>query len=185
MKKSIIESRKNAKIIRNNVIAVLLSQVVIGVISYLTGAPIYAYIWGEMNENPSAIAGTILLFLHVLFVLYLYFLVGRRFLKKIETKGTTIVSVWFLSVLLFGCLIGLLLDNDAISSIGIGLFNPIALSIGLLFGSINGSTLGIDATVYMFILAPILPSLGLWLGISNKKKIKTSKQKNDRNIPTV
>ena len=138
MKNSIIESRKNTRIIRNNIVAVLLSQAVIGIISYFTGAPIIAYLWGEMTENPSVLVGVVILFLNVLFVLYLYFLAGRHFLKKIENRAVSIITVWWLSFVLIMCtVLGFLFKIHVL--LGIGIFNPISLSIVFAFSEVTGS----------------------------------------------
>ena len=186
MKNSIIESRKNTRIIRNNIVAVLLSQAVIGIISYFTGAPIIAYLWGEMTENPSVLVGVVLLLLNVLFVLYLYFLAGRHFIKMTENKAVSIITVWWLSFALIICsVLGLLLKNDVLISIGFGLFNPIALSIGFAFGAMERSMFGIDAEYFVLFIAPIIPSFGLWLGTVIKKRKKATKPKVDRSIPVV
>jgi len=184
MNSSIIENRKNSRIFRNNIIAVLLSQVVIGIISYFTGATIISYLWGEMTENPSVLIGSVLLFVNVLFVLCLYFFAGRRFLKKTENKVASIISVWWLSLaLIIFTVSGLLLKSDVL--FGFMIFNPISLSIAFAFGAVKESSFDVNTGLFAFSLASFLPSFGLWLGTVIKKKNKAGRPKIDKSIPVV
>jgi len=154
---------------KRNMIICFVSHVVISVICFFSEAPIYQYQWDNgstfvSSNNFLTYSMYILAVLQYIFVLFLYFAAGRRFLKLLNSCRSSLISVWYLSIIF------VFINIIALLCFGANYFPDImgiAILVYPLFLPLV--SIPIDEIVGMFV-ASVLPSLFLWLGMISRKK---------------
>ncbi len=153
---------------KRNMIICFISHVVISVICFISEMPIYQYGWDNgssfESENKLLTYGIYaLVVLQYIFILFLYYLAGRKFLKLLKSCKLSFLSVWYLAIFYLFINLGTLLFFGFENAYQIMTFT-LSLPLFIPFGyGFNLSYIGITA-------ASVLPSLLLWLGMLSKKK---------------
>lgn len=164
----VINVTKKVAYMKKNMLVVLISHFIISLICFFSEAPIYQYQWdngGSFVSSNKLLTYSlyVLAVLHYIFILFLYFAVGRRFLKFLNSYKSSLLSVWYLgAIFLIINIIALLCFGDDRPEDIMG----IALLVYPLF--IPLVSIPINEFIALFVAA-VLPSLFLWFGMISKK----------------
>lgn len=165
---------------KKNMIASLISHIVIAVISYVSAMPIYLCKRDdgtfETDNKFLIFVLYVLLVLLFLLTLFLYYYAGRKFLKLLENSKLGFLSVWYLSI-------ALLIINGIASALDYFfeyyvIMDVVAFTFVYPMVMMFGLGLQIPSTHFDLFAACVLPSLLLWLGmLSNRKKRSSRKER--------
>ncbi len=157
---------------KKNIFITFLSYMIINIICYLTFLFVAAPI---IDIYPSIYLQFAVGVIHILFVGFLYYLAGKKYLISTGNKFVDFVSVWWVSffLLAYNILAYWVVGSGKLEDIGF-FINSISMSVLFSFVALFQELYDIEPSYFVVLLPPLIPSLGLWLGLI-VKKIKQKK----------
>ncbi len=160
---------------KRNMIICFISHVVISLICFISEIPLYQYQWdnGSSFENNNKLLTYgiyALVVLQYLFILFLYFLAGRKFLKMLNNGKLSFLSVWYLGMFY------VVINTVALLYFGVSHFDyvSIVMTVTLVMPIFIPLGYGFNFSPSIsVVVASILPSLLLWLGMISRRKKHT------------
>lgn len=165
---------------KKNIISTFLSYAVVNIICYLTFLFVYAPV---IDIFTSIYTQFVVGIIHILFVGFLYYLAGKKYLIPTGNRFIDLISVWWISfgLLIYNVIAFWLVNFDKLGDIGF-FINTISISFGFTFIAFFQELWDIEPSFFVVLISPLIPSFGLWLGMERKRSKHRGGAKNTRAV---